>query len=109
MLQLQQVPDVNHSQVPPPPAKRQRPGTSKMRPSKTSTTPRYVIYVSVLLHSQILMFSLWKTRNLCALEWAVANPKGTAEEFSAYYDGLSEEAKEVGSLYIFMTNFSDFP
>ena len=79
-----------------------------MRPSKTSTTPRYVIYVSVLLYSQFLMSLFWETRNLCALEWAISNPKGTAEEFNAYYDGLSQEAKEVGSLYIFMTNFSDF-
>ncbi|KJA21039.1 hypothetical protein HYPSUDRAFT_203235 [Hypholoma sublateritium FD-334 SS-4] len=62
----------NHPQIPPPPQKRLRPGTTKMRPSKTSTTPR----------------------NLCALEWAILYPKGTAEEFSTYYDGLSAEAKE---------------
>ncbi|KJA13688.1 hypothetical protein HYPSUDRAFT_209335 [Hypholoma sublateritium FD-334 SS-4] len=56
---------------PPAPAKRSRSGTTKMRPSKTSTTPR----------------------NLCALEWTISNPKGTTDEFSSYYDSLSAEAK----------------
>ncbi|KAF9480911.1 hypothetical protein BDN70DRAFT_893720 [Pholiota conissans] len=54
------------------PAKRSRTGATKMRPSKTSTTPR----------------------NLCALEWAILNPKGTTDAFSAYYDALSAEGKE---------------
>ena len=40
---FQQAFEVNHPHVPPPPPKRLRPGTTKMRPSKTSTTPRYVI------------------------------------------------------------------
>ena len=37
-------------------------------------------------------------RNLCALEWTVSNPKGTADEFGTYYDGLSAEGKEVSIL-----------
>jgi hypothetical protein len=37
-------------------------------------------------------------RNLCVLEWAISNPKGTADEFGTYYDGLSVEGKEVSIL-----------
>ncbi|KJA22702.1 hypothetical protein HYPSUDRAFT_202022 [Hypholoma sublateritium FD-334 SS-4] len=33
-------------------------------------------------------------QNLCALEWIVSNPKGTTDEFSAYYDGLPAEDKQ---------------
>lgn len=36
-------------------------------------------------------------RNLCALEWTNTNPKGTTDQFSAYYDSLSAEEKEVSS------------
>ncbi|KJA13303.1 hypothetical protein HYPSUDRAFT_209652 [Hypholoma sublateritium FD-334 SS-4] len=35
-----------------------------------------------------------RIRNLCALEWIVSNPKGTTDEFSAYYDGLPAEDKQ---------------
>ncbi|KJA23318.1 hypothetical protein HYPSUDRAFT_201597 [Hypholoma sublateritium FD-334 SS-4] len=61
-------------QNPPPtgPTKRLRTGATRMRPSKTSTTPR----------------------NLCALEWAISHPKGSTDEFGAYYDGLPAEGKE---------------
>ncbi|KAF8155841.1 hypothetical protein B0H34DRAFT_798941 [Crassisporium funariophilum] len=54
------------------PAKRSHTGTTKMRPSKTSITPR----------------------NLCALEWAISNPKGTTDEFGTYYDSLLAEVKQ---------------
>ncbi|KJA18734.1 hypothetical protein HYPSUDRAFT_56943 [Hypholoma sublateritium FD-334 SS-4] len=63
---------VHNPQAPTLPARQPRTGATKMRPSKTSTTPR----------------------NLCALEWTTANPKGTCDQFSTYYDGLSAEGKE---------------
>ncbi|PPQ94203.1 hypothetical protein CVT25_006857 [Psilocybe cyanescens] len=56
----------------PHPTKRLRAGTTKMHPSKTSTTPR----------------------NLCALKWIISNPKGTTDEFGTYYNSLSAEGKE---------------
>ena len=53
--------------------------------------------VHVLLHR--LFWCSW--RNLCALEWAVLNPKGTSDEFGTYYNGLSAEAKQVSILDYF--------
>ena len=38
-------------------------------------------------------------RNLCAHEWIVSNSKGTTDEFSTYYDGLSAEDKQVSSFF----------
>ena len=77
---------------PPGPVKQSRTGTTKMRPSKSSTTPRWCIIFDFMGYSNNIL------RNLCALEWAVSNPKGTTDEFSTYYEGLSAEAKAVSIL-----------
>ncbi|KJA17629.1 hypothetical protein HYPSUDRAFT_206092 [Hypholoma sublateritium FD-334 SS-4] len=62
----------NNPLAPTPPVRQPRTGATKMRPSKSSITPR----------------------NLCALDWTNTNPKGTTDQFSAYYDSLSAEEKE---------------
>lgn len=63
---LQQMLEINHPQVPPPPPKRLRPGTTKMRPSKTSTTPRYVIYMPPRFTTSFWCLIFFNKKPLCA-------------------------------------------
>jgi hypothetical protein len=65
----------------------------KMRPG-SSLTARYGILTHTSMHYRLLAL-IHLFRNLCAQDWCVKYPDGTAAEFKQYYDELSNEDKKV--------------